>query len=76
MAEIIKLVAQDGSLIDSVSTEYEDSFSLESFGDLIKMHAKTEPIGTKACIIARVQTFDPKQPGKVISFDAGILFLL
>ncbi|KAI8834298.1 hypothetical protein BC829DRAFT_70821 [Chytridium lagenaria] len=51
-------------VLDSVSTEYEDSFCLESFGDLITYHAESEPKGEKAFIIARVQTWDPKQPDK------------
>jgi hypothetical protein len=62
---VIKLFDSTGNvLIDSVSAEYEDSFCLDSFGDLIAQHSETEPIGTKSFIIARVQTWDPKQPEK------------
>ncbi|TPX34999.1 hypothetical protein SmJEL517_g02515 [Synchytrium microbalum] len=39
-------------------------FSLDTFGDLIKQHDETDPKGTKHFIIARVQTWDAKQPGK------------
>ncbi len=59
---IIRLLDKDQhTLIDSLSTEYEDSFSLDSFLDLIQMYAKSDE---KSFIIARVQTLDPKQPEK------------
>lgn len=45
---------------DIVSGEYEDSFSLESFKDLIEMY---ENAG-KHFILARVKTWDHKKPGK------------
>ncbi|KAJ3214858.1 hypothetical protein HDU67_001123 [Dinochytrium kinnereticum] len=65
MAEAIRLLDSSGSrVLDSVSTEYEDSFCLEAFADLIEYHAESEPKGRKAFIIARVQTWDPKQPEK------------
>lgn len=51
--------------MDSVSVEYEDSFCLESFGDLAKAHYNFGPEkGKHGFIIARVQTWDHKQPGK------------
>jgi hypothetical protein len=52
-------------LLDSVSTEYEDSFSLEEFGDLCKTYQTAEPAGSKSFIIARVETRDLRQPDKV-----------
>ncbi|KAJ3107180.1 hypothetical protein HDU97_004600 [Phlyctochytrium planicorne] len=65
MSEAIRLLDSTGTkVLDSVSTEYEDSFCLESFGDLVSYHAESEPKGSKAFIIARVQTWDPKQPEK------------
>ncbi|KAJ3329970.1 hypothetical protein HDU76_006735 [Blyttiomyces sp. JEL0837] len=65
MAEVIRLLDSSGTrVLDSVSAEYEDSFCLDEFGDLIKMHAEVEPKGTKCFIIARVQTWDHKQPDK------------
>ncbi|KAJ3196567.1 hypothetical protein HK101_008479 [Irineochytrium annulatum] len=63
MAEVIRLLDSAGTrVLDSVSAEYEDSFSLEAFGDLVRSHADMEP--RTAAIIARVQTWDPKQPEK------------
>jgi hypothetical protein len=45
--KIIRLLDASGvSVLDSVSTEYEDSFCLESFGDLIKAAEEAEPAGT------------------------------
>ncbi|KAI8913536.1 hypothetical protein EDD86DRAFT_187730 [Gorgonomyces haynaldii] len=65
MIEIIRLLESDGeTIMDSVSAEYEDSFCLDTFGDLAKSHAQADPKGTKSFIIARVQTWDPKQPEK------------
>ncbi|KNE63677.1 hypothetical protein AMAG_08774 [Allomyces macrogynus ATCC 38327] len=87
-AQIIRLLDANGTdLLDSVSGDYEDSFCLETFADLIKMHAaltidqakpKTvDPAGTiksgefvslpprpRCFILARVQTWDSKQPGR------------
>ena len=63
--EIIRLLDSSGKkVLDSVSAEYEDSFCLESFGDLCQSHINAEPVGTKCFIIARVQTWDHKQPDK------------
>lgn len=63
---IIHLLDETGKiLIDSISAEYEDSFCLESFGELTKTHANIEPKDSRAFIIARVQSCDPKQPDKV-----------
>ncbi|KAJ1543868.1 hypothetical protein HK096_008042 [Nowakowskiella sp. JEL0078] len=65
MCDIIRLLDSEGEkVLDSVLTEYEDSFCLENFGDLIELHATSEPLGTKKFIIARVQTWDCKQPEK------------
>jgi hypothetical protein len=69
--EIINLIDTDGEiLIDSVSGEYEDSFCLETFSDLARAHESSDPAGTKSFIIARVQTWDPKQPEKVMVVDS------
>ncbi|ORZ30760.1 hypothetical protein BCR44DRAFT_55719 [Catenaria anguillulae PL171] len=65
-------------VIDSVSTDYEDSFCLDAFGDLIKQHhsltcappknlkegEEPPPVKQRAFILARVQTWDHKQPDK------------
>lgn len=65
MDDVIRLLDSTGEkLLDSVSEEYEDSFCLESFGDLAQAHYECEPKGTRCLIIARVQTWDPKQPDK------------
>ncbi|KAJ3300040.1 hypothetical protein HK104_005036 [Borealophlyctis nickersoniae] len=62
---IIRLLDSSGvNVLDSVSAEYEDSFSLETFGDMAMQHYEAEPKGTKSFIIARVQTWDHKQPEK------------
>ncbi|KAJ3351859.1 hypothetical protein GGF32_004052 [Allomyces javanicus] len=88
-AQIIRLLDANGQdLLDSVSGDYEDSFCLETFADLIKMHAAltvdqpkpkpaVDPAGTiksgesvsppprpRCFILARVQTWDAKQPGR------------
>lgn len=54
-------------MVDTVSTEYEDAMCLETLGDLAKDHQMAEPQGMKCLIIAQVQTWDPRQPGKVRS---------
>ncbi|KAL2918772.1 hypothetical protein HK105_201606 [Polyrhizophydium stewartii] len=65
MSDIIRLLDSAGeNVIDSVACDYEDSFCLETFGDLCEMHRQAEPKGKKSFIIARVQTWDPKQPDK------------
>ncbi|KAJ3415209.1 hypothetical protein HDV05_005349 [Chytridiales sp. JEL 0842] len=65
MSAVIRLLDSAGKkVLDSVSCDYEDSFSLDSFGELINMHQDAEPKGTKSFIIARVQTWDHKQPDK------------
>ncbi|TPX57026.1 hypothetical protein PhCBS80983_g04136 [Powellomyces hirtus] len=65
MSAVIRLMDSSGQVVlDSVATDYEDSFSLESFDDLIKAHRECDPAGTKEFIIARVQTWDHKQPEK------------
>jgi len=62
---VIRLLNSSGtSVMDSVSVEYEDSFCLDTFGELIEQHQNSEPKGTKNFIIARVQTWDHKQPEK------------
>ncbi|KAJ3088081.1 hypothetical protein HK100_008159 [Physocladia obscura] len=61
--QVIRLLDSEGlRVLDSLSAEYEDSFCLESFGDLIAAHEGADPQGTKSFIIARVQTWDHKQP--------------
>jgi len=62
---VIRLLNSSGTAVmDSVSVEYEDSFCLDTFGELIEQHQSSEPKGTKNFIIARVQTWDHKQPDK------------
>ncbi|KAJ3075752.1 hypothetical protein HDU98_006990 [Podochytrium sp. JEL0797] len=57
--EIIRLLDSKGDrVLDSISAEYEDSFCLETFSDLIASHAN---VG-RSFIIARVQTWDHKLP--------------
>ena len=70
MAGVIRLFdSSETNLIDSISTEYEDSFSLETFGDLCKQFEESDPKGEKFFIIARIQTWDHKQPNKVNLFS-------
>lgn len=65
MSEVIRLLDSEGqTVIDSISTEYEDSFCLETFGDLAEAHHNAPPKGKKSFILARVQTWDAKQPEK------------
>lgn len=65
MASVIRLLDSTGiNILDSVSTEYEDSFSLDSFQESIEHHFASDPKDTKCFILARVQTWDPKQPDK------------
>lgn len=65
MASVIRLLDSTGiNILDSVSTEYEDSFSLDTFQDSITQHESSDPQNTKHFILARVQTWDPKQPEK------------
>ncbi|KAJ3259584.1 hypothetical protein HK103_002138 [Boothiomyces macroporosus] len=65
MGVIIRLLEGDAQEVtDSISGDYEDSFCLETFEDLVQMHFNAEPKNTKGFIIARVQTLDPKMPGK------------
>ncbi|KAI8894279.1 hypothetical protein BC833DRAFT_605471 [Globomyces pollinis-pini] len=65
MQLIIRLLDSHASdMIDSVASDYEDSFSLDSFGDSCLAHFDSEPKHMKGFIIARVQTLDPKQPDK------------
>ncbi|KAJ3129953.1 hypothetical protein HK098_007219 [Nowakowskiella sp. JEL0407] len=79
MGDLIRLLDSSGEkVLDSVLCEYEDSFCLESFGELIQAHinsphdppAATSPTQPppptlpKSFIIARVQTWDHKQPEK------------
>lgn len=66
MGVIIRLLNAEGKkVIDSISGDYEDSFSLETFEDLCQVHFELEPKNTKGFIIARVKTLDPKQPEAV-----------
>ncbi|TPX61930.1 hypothetical protein PhCBS80983_g00877 [Powellomyces hirtus] len=65
MSNMIRLFDSSGTtIVDSIATDYEDSFSLETFGELIQAHYECDPVGSKAFIIARVQTWDMKQPGR------------
>lgn len=44
LPEAIRLMDSTGlTLLDSVSCEYEDSFCLETFGDLVRAAAEVEP---------------------------------
>jgi hypothetical protein len=58
------------NVIDSIDLEYEDSFCLETFGDLAQSFHEFESEDCKRLkgecgfIIARCQTWDHKQPGK------------
>lgn len=62
---IIRLLDSSGkTLLDSVSAEYEDSFELETFANLIKEAEEAEPKGKRHFIIARVQTWDHRQPDR------------
>lgn len=46
LPEFIRLMDSTGTtVLDSVATEYEDSFCIESFGDLIQTAAQIEPAG-------------------------------
>lgn len=66
MGGLIRLYDSIGQdLIDSVSGDYEDSFTLETFDDMCNEYAN---LG-KSFIIARVQTIDSKQPEKVFRID-------
>lgn len=65
MTEFIRLLDTTGTnVLDSVSTSYEDSFGLETFGELIQEHMNADSQGNKSFIIARVQTWDHKQPDR------------
>jgi hypothetical protein len=75
MTILIRLLDSKGSdLLDCISGDYEDSFCLESFEDLARVYADAD--SSKGFIIARVQTVDPKQPGKVEISEIGILLIL
>ena len=65
MPEVFKLLNHKGSdLLDSISGDYEDSFSLDLFVDICHSHW----ICKKSFLIARVQTVDIKQPEKVFIY--------
>ena len=57
---MIKLKDTKNEIIDSVSMSYEDSFTLETFQDMIE----TCHDQGKSFILARVSTVDPKNPEK------------
>ncbi|KAI9094647.1 hypothetical protein DFS34DRAFT_628576 [Phlyctochytrium arcticum] len=62
-SDVIRLLDSGSkSVLDIISTEYEDSFCLDTFGELVQAHRETAPPGSKQFIIARVQTWDHKQP--------------
>jgi hypothetical protein len=70
MSKCIRLLdSTRETVIDSIDVEYEDSFCLESFGDLAQAFYDYEDDkrsqGTSGFIIARCQTWDHKQPGKM-----------
>ena len=70
MTTLIRLFKSDGtSIVDSISGDYEDSFTIETFLDSANAHFDMEPKLTKGFIIARVQTMDPKQPDKVNAYN-------
>jgi hypothetical protein len=74
MTSIIRLLDAEGKTVhDSISGDYEDSFTLDSFAYSCKMHFDCDPKNTRGFIIARVQTLDPKQPEKVYLFNLGLL---
>ncbi|KNE67041.1 hypothetical protein AMAG_12118 [Allomyces macrogynus ATCC 38327] len=86
--EFIRLLDPSGAtVLDSVAVDYEDSFCLDTFGELVAAHAALPlPVSTKlgalpgsagytapanpdgsrsrAFILARVQTWDHRQPDK------------
>ncbi|KNE68044.1 hypothetical protein AMAG_13215 [Allomyces macrogynus ATCC 38327] len=86
--EFIRLLDPSGAtILDSVAVDYEDSFCLDTFGELVAAHAALPlPVSTKpgmlpgpagsaatanpdgsrnrAFILARVQTWDHRQPDK------------
>jgi hypothetical protein len=57
---MIKLIDTKHEIVDSVSLSYEDSFTLDTFEDMIKASHAVD----KSFILARVATADPKQPDK------------
>ena len=55
-------------MLDSLSGEYEDSFSLDSFKELLdNFQSNSTAEEPKHFIIARVQTKDISNPDKVIN---------
>jgi hypothetical protein len=68
MGVFLRLLDSTGdNLIDSISGDYEDSFTLETFGELTEeFFEDTSGPFQKTFIIARVETRDPKQPDKVL----------
>lgn len=57
---MLKLIDTKNEVVDSISISYEDSFTLESFQDMIE----ASHLADKSFILARVSTVDPKQPEK------------
>jgi hypothetical protein len=57
---MIKLIDTKHEIVDSVSLSYEDSFTLDTFQDMINASHEVD----KSFIFARVATADPKQPDK------------
>lgn len=68
MSSVIRLLDSSGSkLLDCVSGEYEDTFTLESFEELVESYKEVGPGPTglpRSFIIARVQTWDANQPDR------------
>lgn len=76
---LVKLMDSSSTImIDSISGDYEDSFSLETFADMIHLHHDAAPANSKGFIIARVQTRDSKQPNKAFYsyYDAFHLIMI
>ena len=74
---IIRLLdANKIELLDSLSGDYEDSFSLETFHDLCEAFENSPGNEPKRFIIARVQTNDITNPNKVQIIYLGILLVL
>ena len=79
MSCIIRLLdARKIELLDSLSGDYEDSFSLDSFKELCDAFATaSNETDQKHFIIARVQTKDISNPDKVnLKLNLGIFFVL
>ena len=61
MLTLIHFLDEQGNLMDSLPIDYQDCFTLDTFGDSCEAFHKEG----KCFLIARVRTQDPKQPDKV-----------